>query len=272
MSAWTEDASSPRHDFDEDPSFDMSLEAMELAEPLNDAPSAAPADPWLARRMEGFGCSDLPALLVAVGLRSPDGAPGYVADRAKPIRRKGGSAMPRIFLEKAGLRAALKVGEAAHRGHARERELLVQWGRHLERGSFYGPHEHDLVPSSLGFAENVPREWLPLLDRGGSRLLDTPDAWIRDWLGGLVAVQAKCSTREKRELPWWWAVQLQGELAIQGAERGVLVCGEGWAATWTDIDGPIRSWPVERDERAIAELREATRRGWAIVEELRRST
>lgn len=251
--------------------LDMSLEAMELAEPLDDAPSAAPADPWLARRMEGFGCSDLPALLVAVGLASAEGAPGYITDRAKLIRRKGGRPVPRLFLEKAGLRGPLKAGEAAQRGQAREHELLDQWRRRLEHGHFYGRHEADLVPSSLGFAADAPKEWYPLIDRGRGRLLDTPDAWIRDVFGALVPVQAKCSMREKRELPWWWAVQLQGELAVQGADRGVLVCGEGWAATWTTIDGPIRSWPVERDERAIAEIRDVVQWGWAEVEKLRRN-
>lgn len=253
----------------EDAALDFGVEAMELVEPEL-APVAAPADAWLARRGHAFGCSDLAPLLVALGLRSADDVPGYILDRSKRIRVKGHpGGVPRIFLEKAGLRAPLAAGEIAQRGLERERELLDQWRWRLMRGQFYCDAERLIDPASIFFAPDaIPRELMPLVDRFCPRLADTPDAYARDLFGELVVVQLKTSYGEKRDLPWWWRDQTQGEVGL-GASWGLLVCGEGWANPRRGLDGVIRAWPVPRDERALAELRGACVKGWNEVEALR---
>jgi hypothetical protein len=223
-------------------------------------------DPWLERRGYGFGCSDLPALFVALGIESGEGAPDYITDRARTTNRTRGVA--RIFAEKAGVVAPLKVGPAALKGTKRETELLRHWQTLLRRRVYYGPHEALYVPGSLGLAEHAPKRWYPLVDRHCPRLTDTPDSWILDALDGMHVVQAKCSATEKPTLPWWWALQVQGEVAVQAADGGVLVCGEMWSA-WHGNDGPVRSWPVERCEASIARIRAAVAEGWSIVERLR---
>lgn len=250
---------------------DFSVDAMELAAPEL-APVAAPADEWLARRMMGFGCSDLAPLLIALGLRSNDGVPGYIHDHSKRIRVKGHpGGVPRIFLEKAGLRAPLAAGEIAQRGLERERELLEQWRWRLRRRSYYDEAETLIDPESIIFAPDaIPRELLPLVDRHCSALLDTPDAYARDVFDRLVVVQLKTSFREKRHLPWWWRDQTMGEVGL-GAAWGLVVCGDGWADPRRGLDGPIRAWLVERDETAIAQLRGACVKGRSEVENLRRA-
>lgn len=229
-------------------------------------PESAPADDWLERRGYGFGCSDLPALFVALGIESGDDAPKYITDKAKVTNRTHGVA--RIFCEKAGLVKPLAVGAAAMKGTLRERELLEHWRTLLSHRQFYGKHERLYAPATLGFADDAPKRWYPLVDRHCPSLTDTPDSWIRDAFDGLHVVQAKCSASEKAQLPWWWALQVQGEIAVQAADAGVLVCGEFWAH-WSGNDGPVRSWPVERSEPAIARIRAATREGWEIVERLK---
>jgi hypothetical protein len=249
-----------------DQALDMSIDAMTpAAEDYEEAPAPS-TDPWLERRGYGFGCSDLPALFVALGIEKGDDAPKYITDRAAITNRTRGVA--RLFCEKAGLLAPLKVGAAANKGTAREEELLRTWATLLTRRQYYGEHERLLVSSSLGLARHAPKRWYPLVDRHCPRLTDTPDAWIEDAIGGLHVIQAKCSASEKRDLPWWWALQVQGEIGVQAADGGILVCGEMWAA-WHGNDGPVRSWPIERDERVIARIRAAVEEGWEIVTKLR---
>lgn len=242
------------------------LDAMTPRAEDYEQPATATGDDWLERRGYGFGGSDLPALFVALGIQDGTDAPDYITNRARITNRTRGVA--RIFAEKAGLLAPLKVGAAANKGTAREEELLLHWQQLLTRRQWYGPHERLLVPSSLGLARHAPKRWYPLVDRHCPRLTDTPDSWICDALDGLHVVQAKCSATEKRDLPWWWALQVQGEIAVQAADGGLLVCGEFWSA-WHGNDGPVRSWPVERNDNEIARIRAAVSEGWAIVERLK---
>ena len=53
----------------DDLSLDPAVVAGQLAEPAEVAPAA---DPWRARRAYGFGASDVPALLIALGYYAPD--------------------------------------------------------------------------------------------------------------------------------------------------------------------------------------------------------
>jgi len=230
-------------------------------------PVAAPTDPWLQRRALGFGASDVPSLLVAMGKRDISAAPKYIADRARATNRTRGHV--RIIAEKAGIVEPLKVGTAAEKGTARERELLETWRTMLTRGVYYDDCESLIVPGSVRHADVGMRCAMPWLDRHEPRLTATLDGWACDVLDQELAIELKCSASERRELPWYWADQLQAQLAVTGAEWGVLVCGEMWSA-WHGNDGPIRVWPVYRDERAIAEIRMSVCDGWTEVEALKK--
>lgn len=230
------------------------------------APVQPPADPWLARRALGWGASDVPALLIALGARPADGAPRYIADRARVLRQTRG--YPRLIAEKALLVAPYATGRAATRGTARERELLAHWRTLLEHGQYYCDDERDVVPESVTHADALLRCAWPLVDRHCPPLTCTLDAWARDTWGCELVAELKCSATERRELPWYWRDQLQAQLAVTGADYGLLVCGEYWSADYGH-DGPVRVWPVQRDEDAIDEIRSAARVGWCMVEEAR---
>lgn len=249
--------------------LDFSIAGMDATE---DAAPAPITDPWLSRRGCGFGASDVPVLLAAMSIAPLDLLPKYAQARAKVTNRTHGVA--RIFAEKAGLVAPLASGPAAAQGTRHEERLLLTWQTLLTRRQWYGQHERLLVPGTLALASAAPREWYPLVDRHCPALTCTPDAWMRDALDGLVKVEAKCTTRETREARWSWRVQVQAQLAVSGADSGVIVCGDGWAASWRSENaegpsGPIRSWPVLRDDAEIARIRAAVSEGWAIVERLK---
>lgn len=218
---------------------------------------------WLERRQRAWGCSDLPALWLAAGLANADEAPSYIKQRVSIPR---GHKTQRFILEKAGIVDARSAGGAAARGTERERELLTQYREHVRRGALPGP-----LPETLAHADTVPTEWLPLVDRECTRLACTPDAWGRDALGLLYAVEIKCSVTERPALPWYWALQLQGEIACLGADGGWLVCGEHWAAHHGQ-DGPIRAWEVERDDALIQQIREVCLNAWELVEKAKETT
>jgi len=221
---------------------------------------------WHGRRAHGFGASDVPALLLAFGSAGYDNPPKYLADKARTTNRTFG--LPRLIAEKAGLIDPKEVGQAAARGTARERELLDQWRELLEHRQFYCDEEMLIVPETICHASDVPQEWFPLVDRECPSLTCTPDAWCRDVVGRLVGVELKCSASERRELPRWWWHQKQAQFCPTAESWGLVVCGEKWSA-WHGDDGPVRSWPVQRDESAIAIIRDACVRGWKLVEENR---
>lgn len=250
-----------------DAALDFSLDGMDaqLAEagPL----LAPPADPWLARRSLGFGASDVPALLLAAGLRSADGCPGYLADKAKPTRSTRG--LPRLIAEKAGIVAPKKVGSAAQRGTERERELLSAWRDLLVREVYYDvAAEGAVLPDRITHADALLKSAWPLVDRYAPSLSATLDAWAWDALDLELVVECKCSATERREIPWWWRDQVMAQLAVTGAAYGLLCCGEFWSH-WSGNDGPIRVWRVDRNETEIAVIRDATTRGWQAVQEVR---
>lgn len=225
---------------------------------------------WMARRGHGFGASDIPALMLALG-GCTEPAPRYLASRAATLSRGAGKGLPRIIAEKAGLAAPLAAGAAASKGTARERELLAHWRTLLEHEQYHDEcAEAAVLPASITHADTLLRSCWPLADRRCPRLLATLDAWARDAMGCELVVELKCSATERPALPWYWRAQIIAQLAVSGADYGLLVCGEMWSA-WHGNDGPVRVWLVERDEAEIAALRALVERGWQSVEEARES-
>ncbi len=252
-----------------DLALDMATVDGQLAEAAEAAVVSPPTDPWLARRALGFGASDMPALLLALGA-VPVGvySPKYIADRAKTTRNTFG--LPRIIAEKAGLVEPKAAGTAAGVGSRRERELLAAWRDLLARRCYYDEAvESLLLAETVTHADTVLRCCWPMVDRHAPVLTATLDAWCRDGIDSDVVVELKCSATPRPEMPWHWRAQVIAQLAVTGADYGVLVCGEEWAA-WHGNSGMIRAWRVERDDVEIEAVRKAARLGWSMVEEARR--
>lgn len=241
--------------------------ALSLDPAVVDAQLAGPRDRkplslWHQRRGLGFGASDIPALLVGLGLRDPAMATKRTRDNAAIIRGTLGA--PRIVAEKAGLKRPF----ASPGGGEREAELFAAWVRSL-------PDDGPLDASSAWHASVLPRRfWSPIRDPQCPHLAVSLDGGIDDVLGDEVVVEAKCGDPERDgpawpkdgSCPWFWRTQVQAQLAATGCSMGVLVCGVGWA--YRDA-APIVVWPIERDEDEIAEIREAVVRGWSMVEKVR---
>jgi hypothetical protein len=249
--------------------LDMETVDGQLAEAAEAVEIAPPADPWLARRALGFGASDVPALLLALG-GVPVGVdvPKYIADRAR-LKRVAGVVVPRIIAEKAGLVSPLKAGTAAAIGTNRERELLWTWRDLLVARRYYDEAaEGLLLPETVTHADSLLKCCWPLVDRHAPMLSATLDAWCRDGIDSEIVVELKCSATARRECPWHWRVQVLAQLAVTGAAAGIVVCGEEWAA-WHGNSGMVRAWRVGRDEAAIEAIRAAARQGWQMVERAR---
>ena len=226
----------------------LSLDAETVA-----AQSATVArDPWLARRLHGWGASEVAALLLAYDPRDAEArtARRYHHEDAEHGRAR----VPRIVARKAGLLAGRRQSSAMAVGSQRERELVAL-------------AEAELAMGAITHADCVPREFFPLVDRECPVLTATPDGWCRGPSDELIAVEAKC-TRDHPglALPWYWRVQLQAQIACMAAEAGALVCGPGWIAGAETT--PIW-WLVERDDDEIARIRRVAVRAWDDVERLR---
>jgi hypothetical protein len=230
-----------------------------------------PVDPWHARRAMTFGASEVPALVVGLGTLGDwvgyVGTPGYLLDKAKLFPSPIGM-VPRIILEKAGVRAPLKVGKAAAAGTRRERELLLAWKAEVDAGLH--PDADGVDVGSIRHADAAPKEWFPLVDRECPSLAVTPDAWCRDMFGANVGVELKCSTYAADVLPGWWLDQKQAQIAACAEDWGIVVQGVDWSAGWKK-DGPVRSWRVDRDDARITLIRDVCRRGWEMVEAIRKT-
>jgi hypothetical protein len=233
---------------------------------------APPADEWLQRRALGFGASDAPVLLAALGRRPIETLPEYLRADAKATNRTHGQ--PRIIAQKAGLVEPRKRGSAAARGTEREVELLETW-RELARRGEAGPVARCIDPDSVMHSSRLPRAWWPLPDRHCPRLLASLDAWGTDsLLGADVVIECKCSVRAYTGARWDYVVQLHAQMAVTGAELGAVIEGSGWAAEWTGGGGPVRTWGggdglIVRNDALVSEIREAVEEGWQRVERLR---
>lgn len=231
---------------------------------------AQPArDPWLERRDGGIGASDVPILLHGFGVKVYEDPPDYIVNKSRLFKSAVGP-VPRLVLEKAGLKAPLKAGSSVKQaGNNRERELCLAWKRRLLRGEGE-PFEGLLDPASIRHADSVPKEWFPLISRACPVLGVTPDSWARDVFGALWAIEFKTSVHEVTGLRPWHADQVQAQMSAVPFEAGAVVCGEFWAAHWRP-DGPIHAWPVHRDEALIRTIREVCERAWELVQRLKES-
>jgi hypothetical protein len=236
---------------------------------------APPDDPWLARRQLTFGASDVPALLVAYGRRDGEAMTRTIRANANLIQLRGLPPTPRLLLEKAGLRRPLKSARGPDtpraRGQRLEQQLLREWRVLVGAGQV--PDAELLDAASVTHAAAVPREFFPLIDRRCPSLSATPDGWAYDVLGGLVLLEAKCTVHAAGAPRPHHVLQVQTQLAVTDCTVGLIVEGEGWGAAWKagadGPSGPIRTWPVERDDEVIAEIREVATEAAARVRELR---
>jgi hypothetical protein len=214
---------------------------------------AAPLDPWLQRRLHGFGASEIGTLAIALG-HATDDAPKYMLANARTL-----------FRQKAGLARARKAGRAADAGQRAERDVLRAWWEspaHLWPRAMLDTYAH---------ADAAPRSWWPLVDRHCPRLTCTPDGWARSVLGEDVLLEVKTTASACDAVRWYWRLQVQAQLAVTACDFAVLVLGEFWAAEWRD-PGPVRAWVIERDEDDIARVRAWVEEGWQRVEALRKES
>lgn len=198
-------------------------------------------DPWLERRLSGFGCSELAALLVALDLRASDGCTKKIVEDARLL-----------FSRKA--RGVTGTSSTA-KDLAREIAVLDAW---IARGC----PGTDVIPASVRHATTIPKAWQPLVDLVEPRLRCSPDAWGVDAWGDDVYIEIKTTFARYYERPWAHAVQAQGGIAVMRAARAVVVCGPGWVA---EPGGDLVVWPLDREESLIAEIRGACASGWQRV-------
>jgi hypothetical protein len=231
-------------------------------DPLSDAyRPTAERDPWLHRRTHAWGGSELAPLLFAYGLAPLTATPpAWVVEQAEHYKALG---VPKLIAWKAGLRPRPK-GDVRSMGigAGREKELLTRYKATIAR--------RRVKPESIRYADTVPREWFPLVDRHCTRIAVTPDAWARSVKSnGLVALELKCTYRGGTlALPWHYSVQLQAEIACMEAVGGILVVGDGWVDE-REPDGPVRAFPVGPDKQTIGLSRAIATEAWALVEALR---
>jgi hypothetical protein len=251
-----------------DPMLDMSIEGMDaqLAEREHVRPAPS-ADPWLRRRSNAWGASEMAMVLVATGRRSPTSIPQWQRDH---LRLLGPSGMPRLYLEKAGVVGPLKAGHAAAMGNEREEELLDTWIHLLQQQEYAIEQEVDIDIATVRHASQVPREWMPLVCRRTRCIAATPDAWCRTTSGLLYDVEIKTTIGGINGCRWTWQVQVQAQGMATSSAGAIVVGGEHWARG-SDTSGRVLRAFVEPDEALRAELAEAAEEAWEVVEKLRGS-
>lgn len=227
---------------------------------------------WLARRGLGIGCSDLPAVWLALGLATLQqrrDALEYLHQRADWFHARRAGDAPK---EPA-------VATQARRGRHREPDLFKHWINALKNGRAAIPAEADVDPRTVVHVEAHPtlQRLLPFIDRHERRLWDSTDAVALTHDRRLVVVQGKCIVQRlaPTECPWYWSLQVQGEIAVTDADYGLVICGEGWAAPHGDDwrmhvkSDSIRPYLVERDDALIATIRRTVRESWDRIVGLR---
>ena len=210
---------------------------------------AKPArDPWLVRRDHTWGASDVPALLLAYDPRPEEVATARAYHRDEAEHGRHG--MPRIVARKAGLTAGKRASNAMQLGTDREEELLALWASRAGMERVYQPE---------------PRCCLPYVDRLCSVLAVTPDHFAIDDFGLDVTVEAKCSfDRADRGPHWFWAAQVQAQIATCAVSYGVVVVGPGWARDADMRDAPVVH-VVMPDTQEQARIRRVCLRAWEDV-------
>lgn len=220
--------------------------------------SIVPVDHWLARRMHGFGASEMGALALALGRPAlPTDSKKLVKDGQLLFARKTRKTLPKLTKAKARDRA---------RNLATERAVLDAWVR------MGCPGAPLLDPCSVRHVLECGREeWFPLRDAECFRLTCTPDATSRDDFGGLVDISIKSTWETYREggLAWEYERQSQVSCAVQCARWSVVVTGLGFVREDPSEWGGVLVDVVERDDEQIEALRQMARDGWDRVESLR---
>ena len=252
MSAWSDDAASPRHDLDEDPSaLDFSLEAMHgrvLRAQSKDLGAigggTAPASlgyrvvRW-EDRGEGFGASEAGALLDVSPYESRDGLIYRKAHRirteSKPVMRIG------QFLEHGIL--ALYAHESG--------EDVEAWVGEDGKPQTLASLAQPLMIASPDARVRDTRRGIEIKFSGGGRGWGTGDV-----LSDLPAY----TIHDGRAAPLMYQLQAQQCMAVTGFDEWPIV---------GLIRGRLRVYAVERHEGAIARLHEEIPRAWDEVLRLR---
>jgi hypothetical protein len=183
----------------------------------------------------------------------------------------------RFLLEKAGRVKKRKRSSAQNAGLNREAELFLAWSESVARGD-YCPL--DLDAESIMWAGGLPDEFPPWPDKECPRLTVRTDGWARTWSKKLAVLSLKCARYGYSkpawwngigEAPWYYDTQCQAEMAALNADHALLIIGCGWIRDDDDPrdDGEVKVLHVERDEDAIAEIRQTVAHGWAVIESLR---
>lgn len=247
---------------------DLSLAIDTLETQLVESRVADAKKRWLSRRKLGIGCSDLPAVWLALGVAT-------AAERASAKAHLVENAAF-VFAEKAGVRLTVgpeKPGPSAGTAHSREPALFLRWLEQLRSGTRTHAIEAEINIDSVIHVEAHPAlmRILPIVDREEPRLVDSTDGLALTRNAQLAVLQGKCTTSIVAECPWYWSLQVQGQIAVSDAAFGLVICGEGWARRDPPPKWPLRVWVVERDDEKIAQIRQVIRQSWAEIEHLRNS-
>jgi hypothetical protein len=228
--------------------------------------------------LRGIGGSDIAYLMVAFGIQAPETAPSWIRKKAERMPTRRG--LPRGLAQRMGL-AAQDRGQTLSKGNEREPEILAAWIQRLESGEWHHEWEREIDPDSVQWAGALPVEWVEHADTE-SPLIVHPDAWAKTYGGQLVTVEIKCARygydrpawwNGATESPWYYASQIQAYHAVLRSTRGALIVGGGWNRDDDDPrgDGPLLALACDRDERAIAAVREVARRAWELVQKVTRA-
>lgn len=232
----------------------------------------SPRTEWMRRSALGIACSELPAVWLALGLADEE-------ERRRAVRYVRAQ-RDALFAQKANPALLEPPSRHVETGRIREPRLFERWAERLRHDKERLSETERRIDHHTVFsleAHPAVLRLLPLVDWEERRLIDSVDGVALTWDNDLVVVQAKClrgtvgdlTGASDDELPWYWRLSMQGELAVTGASFGVVLVGEGWAGTNVDYDSlPLRGFSVPRDEHQIARIRAAVRDGWAEIERL----
>lgn len=204
---------------------------------------------WHRRRNRRLGGSEVGAALIASGTATSqeiDSAPKYMLEAASrtEVRLLDGSviSLPYFIARKLGLREAQRQSKVMARGLAREEELLSLWSQEQE--------------TRIVLARDLPTHARHAIDHDCDSLAVTFDALAEDEIEGWIPLEAKCPYRVVTEVPWYWRLQVQAQIAVAMTDVAVIVIGPGWGAC-DHGGGAIWSSTIERDDRAIERIRSA---------------
>lgn len=247
------------------------------------AEARAPVQPYVSQQI---GCSDLAPLLIAWTVAGQRGFPlplpprigdwmrtaterarrwsekpvpeelrgqaaVWCSERARLVRVANGRHLPEIVAVKAGLRE--RSAQQAYQRAGLDLEPLL-WRT-------WADDEPRIRQDRYALAD-VPAAWrdtyrAPSVRMSAGPLVTYPDGWAWTWSDELVLVNCKTTVKDKTEPdpPAW--LQIQGEMAVTGADLGVLPHGIGWAADYRSDPvelRPVRAFWIEPERKTQAAL------------------